>query len=232
MRNVANFGQVILEERLGPRVIEKLAGNTPKSALFFYQHHDQKLLYKVLNLGNSAEEYFNRAQEICGSLGIDFRSFKKRVNYIELVNIYHEPIYDYDKFVDSIVYWGAATKCLQTFEGDREQHYLDIISQERKKGIEKELTELEVHKNIRRRHQKETFRPIKDRELAHIIEQDLLALNDEGKILTNPRKDTQQVRKMMRKFGLVPRNYFFKQADFAILPYEHFVTVWHPPKPL
>ncbi|MBU4242422.1 MAG: hypothetical protein KKF52_04265 [Nanoarchaeota archaeon] len=229
---VDNFEEILIKEKLGSKVTEKLAGNTPKSALLFYNFFKQDLEYKVLNLGDSSKAYFRRAEELAKEWNLDFESFKKTFSYNAFVNVYNKPVYEFNNNQDVIMYWGAAMKCLQTFEGDREQNYLDIIEEERIKGLFQKLTDLEVHDNIRKRHRNECFKPITDKELCNVIENDFLSLNSKGVIITNQSKDTAQIRRILFSYNLKPLNYFFIKPLEEFLPYERFLTIWRQPKHL
>jgi len=229
---VDDFEEILNKEKLGPKVTEKLAGNTPKSALLFYKFFKKDLEYKILNLGDSSMAYFRRAKDLAKKWNLDFEDFKKRFSYNAFVNVYNKPVYKFNNNQNVIIYWGAAIKCLQTFEGEKEQNYLEIIGEERLKGKFQKLTYLEIHNNIRKRHNNECFQPITNKELSNVIESDILSLNPLGVIITNQSKDTTQIRHVLLSYGLKPTNYFFMKPLKEFLPYERFLTIWKQPKHL
>lgn len=223
---VDEFDDILRDENIGPKVTEKLAGNTPKPALLFYKFFEDNLEYKVLNLGDSSEAYFKRAEKLAEKFGIDFEDFRQHFSYQPNVNVCKSPVHEFNTGQDAIIYWGAAMKCLQSFEGPREKAYLDIINEERLKGRFNKLSDLEVHNNIRKRHNQECFCPITDDELKKVITDDILSLGPDGVILTNHDKDTAQIRNVLLTSGLKPFDYCFIRPLDDFKAYERFLTVW------
>ncbi len=223
---IGSFQDIIITENIGPKVIEKLSGNTPKSALFFYEIFNDQLQYQILNLSDASKVFFQRAQIRAKRLGLDFNQFCQQIQYHPKINVFTIPVSNFVQKANAIMYWGAASHCLQAFSKKKEQQYLRIIEEEHKRGKRKKLTKEKIHDNILDRHRRETFAPITDQELEKIIQDDLSVLSYNGIIISNHYKDTPQFRKIMEGLGLKATNYIFVQPDRDILEYERCITIW------
>ncbi|MFH1637452.1 MAG: hypothetical protein ABIB71_03440 [Candidatus Woesearchaeota archaeon] len=227
MEIAGDFEEILLNEKIGCKIVEKLAGNTPKPALMFYQYFKEKLDYKILNLGDSSEAYFERAETFADCWNLDPEGFADRVPYFSNVNVYRSKVSDFAQELDAIVYWGAAAKCLQAFDDEREKKYLECIGQEREKGKKLGLGAVEIHENIRKHSREEWFVPITDDELKKVFMDDISALKQGGVIITNHAKDTGQIREVLSGLGLKATDYFLEKP-FGLIEYERNLTVWRP----
>ena len=213
MKIVSDFSEIILEEGIGNKIVEKLAGNTPKPALLFYRHFQDGLDYRILNFGPSSEAYHDRAAVLASQWGLDFRQFGSMIAYTPFVNICKSSVSEFASGLDGIVYWGAAAKCIQAFDDDKGLKYLSVIEQEREKGKELNLAAKEVHDNIRAQCRDEWFRPITDVELENVFRDDVASLKSSGVILTNHSKDTEQIKSILSGIGLKAAEYFFEKPE-------------------
>ncbi len=224
MIKVKNLADIIKYENIGHNVVEKLAGNTPKPALNFFQYYKRRLKYLVLNLGDSSEAYFDRAYDLAN--GLDLGLFKNSVKYVPFVNVYRDSVRKFTKHADAIIYWGAATKCLQAFDEKQELAYLKIVENERNIGLKHRLDAVTIHKNIRKAIRKQKlFREITYKELVKIFKDDLMVLKLNGVMLTNSKKDTKQVKRALKSLGLKSIQYYITEPK-SFLEYERHITVW------
>jgi hypothetical protein len=217
----------ILTKEIGPRtslvVVEKLAGTTPKSAIAFllvYPH----TRYRIFNLADSSERYFERAEELCPQFGIDFEWFRYRVEYNAGVNLFKTKLSEVlsGESADVIVYWGPALICLNSFWGDKEKKYLKIFEKEKRHHPDDPEKR---HEAMREFYSQHTQTGLAIDELADILADDTSCLKDNGRLLTNFGKDFERISSLMASLKMRPSNYKFVDPDF-FRDYEKIITVW------
>lgn len=217
----------ILAKEIGPRkslvVLEKLAGINPKPALVFFSLYPDTI-YKISNLTDPSERYFNEAKRLCGLWGLDFESFKSSVEYNSGINVYKikpEAMLG-DKKADAIVYWGTALNHFQPFREEKEKEFFRILEEEKwRYGSDFSGR----HRAVRRRHKKATREPLSFYELVDLFAADSGCLKEDGIIITNCRKDFNRLAPVMALLGFDPSNYIFNFPEqFAVR--ERMITVW------
>lgn len=217
----------ILKKEIGPRsdlvVVEKLAGTTPKAAILFLLAYPGTK-YRIFNLADSSVVYFERAKKLCEAFGINFEWFRDRVEYNAGVNLVKTKLSEKlnGEKVDAIVYWGAALKCMEPFKGDREDEYLKKFEAETARFVKDHEGR---HRAMRDFHRQHTQTGLDPNELLAVLADDINCLKDDGRIITNFKKDFTRIRRLMAELGMYPFNYRFTDPDF-FKDYEKAVTIW------
>jgi len=217
----------ILTKEIGRRrglvVLEKLAGMNPKPAIVFFGLYPD-VIYKIFNLTDPSERYFDEARRLCDLWGLDFESFGAGVEYNSGINAYKsgsEAMLG-DKKADVIIYWGTALNHFQPFKEEKEKEFFRILEEEKRRyGSDFSGR----HRAVRRRHKKTTREPLSFHELVDLFAADSSCLKDGGIIITNCRKDFNRLSPVMALLGFSFSNYIFHFPEqFAIR--ERMITIW------
>lgn len=221
--DLADILKMEIGAKKGLVVVEKLAGAMPKAAIAFLRAYPN-VKYTVFNLADSSDRFFEEAEKFCRELGLSLDLFRARIRYVAGVNLVKtklsEVLGDATK-VDVIIYWGAALRCLEPFEGKKEQEYLKIFEEEKQRhGIDY----FERHLAVRRRHEQSTRTGLSDEALFEVLANDVGCLSSDGILVTNYEMSFEKIRLIMGALGMKFKNYEFSWSFTG--DYERKITVW------
>jgi hypothetical protein len=208
-------------------VVEKLAGNNPKSSSLFFKSFGSRLYYQAINLIEQTETYDERASNYAQILRFSIKQFKKSVKYVGGVNIVNTKLSSIVNETDVIIYWGGAMNCIRTFEGESENTYKKIVEDEY--SMKDGRHYLEINSAIRRRMRKEipqTKKILGFQQLEEIIIDDLSCLTENGIFITNAKYDFYTIKGIMEGKGFKWNDYLLEDLGVGLQPYETKITVW------